>query len=270
MAKAKQAQKGPKPTFEVRLVGEGISPEAITLRQVGDALSAIQDIASGRDPFEQSSVPAEKGIGLVDVSRGSAVFSCVARSPNEALENLALIGQMLRDIETIDFAEQAGRLVAALQPIQNLCDVARIVGCEIEVRANSQTIFSLQPPVYQQLSRRLLVTGETTIVGRVQRVGGATGMKCALRIDGRRKLLYCNVKDRKLVRRLGQKLYEPIAATGIATWISRTWRLRSFTISDFSQPRLGDVDEMFASLRAAGLDAWDHVDIDETLREMRN
>jgi hypothetical protein len=42
----------PQPTFLVRFVGDNISPELIPLRAVNKALSAVQDIAVGRDPFE--------------------------------------------------------------------------------------------------------------------------------------------------------------------------------------------------------------------------
>ena len=131
-------------------------------------------------------------------------------------------------------------------------------------------MFSVREDDYQRVSDRLFVTGETTIVGTVQRAGGATEMKCLLRVPGRRRLLYCGVNSQQLVRRLGQHLYEEIAAMGTAKWIHRTWRIHAFTINDFTQPRLGSVPEAIQELRSAGLSAWDEVgDPEKYIRELR-
>lgn len=80
-----RSKKKAQPTFEVRFVGPGLSLEKIPLRAVSDALSAVPDLAAGRDPFETAHVPAELSIGLVDVRQGSAVYSCVARAPRLTL-----------------------------------------------------------------------------------------------------------------------------------------------------------------------------------------
>ena len=68
-------------TFVVRFVGPDVAPERIPLRAVTDALSAVQDLASGRDPFETQHVPPDKGIGLIRVRGGSARYFCVLARP---------------------------------------------------------------------------------------------------------------------------------------------------------------------------------------------
>lgn len=270
MAKRRRVSResGLRPTFEVRFVGPGVDPGEIPLRAVSDAMSAIQDLASGRDSFETASVPQEKSISLVDVRKGSAIYSCVSRAPDEALANLSRVGAILSGDG--DFAD-SDELVVALRPIQYLSDVARHIGCQIEVSVGvGETLMVVARNDYERISKRLLLTGETTIIGDVKRVGGATGMKCALRVPGRRKLLFCDVQNRNLVRRLGQHLYETIVATGQAVWIHRSWRVLRFTISDFTQPNLGDPSETIAELRAAGLSAWDEIDDPEGyLAELR-
>lgn len=130
--------------------------------------------------------------------------------------------------------------------------------------------FSISEGDFTRLSKTLLLKGETTVVGRIERAGGVTGMKCLLRVPGRRRALYCDVESRALVRRLGQHLYETIAATGSAVWIHRSWRIYKFTIRDFSQPQLGDGEQALEALRRAGLDAWDKVaDPAALMEEMR-
>ncbi|MGA9057839.1 MAG: hypothetical protein WB763_15150 [Terriglobia bacterium] len=249
----------PKATFEVRLVGPELAPERMPLRAVNDVLSAIQDLASGRDPFDLPRVPVEKSISLARIRSGSAVYTCVARSPREARSNLARVGKLL-SCGNGEGIEDDG-LIAALRPIELLSDVARTVNCQIEIalKKAAPPLFTIAMDAYQRISEKLLLTGETTVIGRVERAGGATSMRCLLRIPGRRRGLYCGVAGRKLVQRLGQHLYEEIAATGTATWIHRTWRIYRFTIRDFTQPRLGNPREALEELRRAGLEAWDNI-----------
>ena len=164
-------------------------------------------------------------------------------------------------------------LVAALRPIESLSNVARSIDCRIEVNLIGQQrppFFVIEEDSFQRISGRLLLSGATTVVGTVERTGGATSMRCLLRVPGRRHLLYCTVESKDLVRRLGQHLYEQIAATGAATWIHRTWRIYQFTIRDFTQPQLGDPSEALGQLHNAGLKAWDRIsDPGGFIRELR-
>jgi len=258
---AKKNQK-PEATFEVRFVGPDLKPEKLPLRAVNDVLSAVQDLASGRDPFEQQQVPQEKSIGLLSIRRGSAVYNCVARSPSEALNNLCVVASFLTDQGDDDDGDDS--LIAALKPIETLSQVARSIGCKVEVNLpgkSRQPIFAVQGHEYERLSSKVLLKGDTTVVGTVERVGGATEMRCLMRVPGRRRLLYCDVKNKDLVRRLGEHLYEQIAATGTAVWIHSSWRVYQFEIHDFTQPRLGPKPlESISDLRKAGLSAWDAIE----------
>jgi hypothetical protein len=265
------ASDSPQPTFSVRFVGDDIAPERIPLRAVNDALSAVQDIASARDPFEMGRVPPEKSIGLLDVRRGSAIYSCVARAPDEAKRNLSRFAAVLTDNGETD--AESDLLVSVLSSIQSLSEVAKSNRCRIEIDlldGPQRFTFSVSEGDFTRLSKSLLLKGDTTVVGKIERAGGVTGMKCLLRVPGRRRALYCNVQSRDLVRRLGQHLYETIAATGSAVWIHRSWRIYKFTIHDFSQPQLGDGEQALKELRRAGLDAWDNVaDPAALMEEMR-
>jgi hypothetical protein len=268
MASKKKAS----PTFEVRFVAADLVPEEIPLRAFSDALSAVQDLASGRDPFETAHVPQEKGIGLLDVRRGSVVYRCVSHAPDEARANLSRVGVLLSSTGEEGMEEDG--LVNALRPIESLSEVARSIPCRIEVALldrQQPPLFVVEEDAFKRISGRLLLSGDTTVIGEVKRVGGTTRTRCALRVPGRRHILYCDVQSNDLGRRLGQHLYEEIAATGTAVWIHRTWRIYRFTIKGFTQPQLGDPSEAMEQLRNAGLKAWDQIaDPDALIRELRS
>lgn len=253
----------PEPTFEVRFVASHVHPEKMPLRAVSDALSAVQDLACGRDSFDTSHVPLDKSIGLIDVKRGSAVYSCVAQAPTEALDNLSRVGNLLATYgETLDPA-MTEQLIVALSPIRSLSEIAKAIGCSVEIvvlKPERRQLLTIGEDDYTKLSKKLLVSGESSIYGKIERVGGATEMRCLMRIPGRRRLLYCDVKNRDLVRRLGQHLYENVVADGTATWLLRSWRVVKFTINGFSLPKFGNPTDTIHELRSAGMDAWDNID----------
>lgn len=256
-------------TFEVRFSGGGVCPESVTLRAVNDTLNAVQDLASGRDPYETPRVDYGKGIGLVDVLRGSAVYRCVSREPGPAISNLRQTGRLIERIDESGNVEHAERLESVLNPIRALSEVARSLDCRIEVREtrSKQPFFAIDKDAFNRISEGMFVEGDTTIIGDVKRVGGATGMKCALRIVNRTKLLYCDVANSSLVRRLGQCLYQSVAARGEVVWIQPSWRIYSFNIMDFTQPTLGNPRQALETLRRAGLDAWDEYGTSEAIVE---
>ena len=250
-------------TLEIRFDAAGLEPEKIPPRILYDALSAIQDLASARDSWITPRVAPEKSIGLIGVRRGSAIYECVSRDPSGAMKNLLKVSALLAATVIPEGQEGTDELIAILRPIKVLSDVAKQVGCRLEIslgnRLKMEPVFTVQSDAYEQLSKSLFLTGETTVIGHVERVGGATEMKCLLRVPGRRRLLYCNLGNKQLARRLGEHLYQKIVAQGQATWLHRTWRIVQFRINDFSQPSLGDADEAISDLRNAGLNAWDKI-----------
>jgi hypothetical protein len=267
------AVKKPNPTFNVRFVKEGLSPDKVPWRAVSEAISAVQDLASGRDPLEMRVVPPDKTIGLLNVRRGSAVYSCISHDPDEARQNLRLVGRVLANSENESGME--AQMVRTLKPIERLSEVAKSLGCRLEVALASKPkdpVFTVAKDDFAKLSTRLFLEGETTIIGIVKRVGGQTDMKCALTVPGRRHLLYCDVqgKGTEIIRELGKRLYEEIAAHGKAVWIHSSWHIYRFTIRSFTQPRLGNAKAVVDKLRGAGLSAWDSIsDPDAYIQELR-
>ena len=69
------------------------------------------------------------------------------------------------------------RLVAALRPIRVLSEVAKTIKGHVEIALNKKSapLFSVASNAYQRISGRLLIAGETVVVGQLQRIGGATG-----------------------------------------------------------------------------------------------
>jgi len=263
--------KKPPPLFEVLFDGPGIYPEKIPLRSLVTTLSAIQRLAAGSALIEEDEAEEdeaeedkereqEESLRLLDVKRGSAIFQISAPTtsdPKPALERLRLVGDFLEnredDVENIDYA---------LSPIKDLSATARRLNCTITLRepGRDKLILALfEPTSYESISKLLLVEGETSFVGTVQRVGGATGVRCGLRVGFQKRMLICRVPEKDVARTIGKRLYEDVVVHGTANWLKKSWKMISFTIKSVTQPAQGSILEAFDELREAGGKSWDAI-----------
>lgn len=256
------SSKRPPAVFEALFEGAGIYPESIPMGVLAHTLAAVQRLASGLDSVDKA-MP-DGNIGLVKVKRGSAVFQFTAPTPELALTHLRETGTVLRN------PEQIGERDYMLNPVEDLSAVARSLGCTIVLRKsgdNHAVLARIGPDSYADIAEKLLIKGDTTITGKVMRVGGAVENKCGLRIPSRPRMLYCRVGTRSVARKLGQKLYEVVVVQGTAVWLKTNWRIAHFTINEVYQPKMKSASETIEALRNAGGAGWDEIDDPEKYLE---
>jgi hypothetical protein len=208
--------KPPDTVFEV--VFKGIYPERIPLGTLSRILSAIQRLASGTDLDEDDEQPIVTGapgnqIQLLGVKRGSAVYRFAGEAAEQVVGRLRLVGDVLAT------PERLGENDYVLGPLERISTSAKTLGCEVLVRKpgrDGSILATIGPKSYEEMARSIFVKGETSVIGNVQRVGGATEMRCALRVATQQRLLYCRVKTEPTARKLGDCLYKDVSVTGEA------------------------------------------------------
>lgn len=240
--------------------GPGIYPELIPLGVLSRALTAVQRLAAGPEVLEDEEgeelTPTEK-IGLLQVKRGSAVYQIATRQGELAIANLRESGRVLENPDSIGDRE------FMLSPLDELSAVSRSLDSPIILREPGKQgaiLARIVPTSYADVSKKLLIRGDTSIFGRIERVGGATEVKCGLRVVGRPRMLFCKVATSETARKLGQKLYEHVVVRGSASWLKTVWRVVAFTIHEVHQPRLKPGPEMIDALRSAGGSDWDKIE----------
>ncbi len=259
-------QKSPPTSFEIHFGGSGISPEVIPFRVLARALAAVQRLVSDSEPDEELSTDdttEDSDLHLLDVRRGSATYPVYAERQPEALDRLKQTGLVLQD------PQHADEMPYVLSPIEDLSAIAKSLGCIIEFRLpgkGNDILATITPDSYRSLEGSVFVSGETTISGRVERVGGATELHCGLRVQQQsERMLICRVESTDVARQLGQHLYDDVIVSGEATWYRRNWRLRSFSIRSMHQLKRGSILEAIGALRGAGGSAWNNVEDPEKL-----
>jgi len=170
---------------------------------------------------------------------------------------LRIAGEVLND------PEQVGHNDYVINPIERLSATARALECSIIVKVpgpNSRILARIEPTSFETIAKALFVKGDTSLTGEVKRVGGATQMRCALRVPFQHRLLFCRVANADVARQLGDALYKKVVVQGKAQWIKGTWRVHGFRIEAVKQLKRASLRKSLEALRAAGGEGWDKVD----------
>jgi len=252
--------KSPTPNFIVKFLGKGIYPERIQFRHLNDTLNAVQRLAIRRSiptNDENEDQPHDLTITLLKVVRGSAQYVCITNR-SDAVQRLRGAVSAIRNPSKRP--NLASRLIS---PLKILSKVAETLECEIEIWSaeSKKRIYMFNGKSYELFSKNYLLRGETTLEGKVMRVGGAGKLRCALRIPRRPRLLYCDVPNENLIRELASRLYDNVTVHGIADFLQGGyWRIVGFEIQGFNQRKELNVSSVLKDLYDAGGSYWDDVD----------
>ena len=237
-------------TLDVVFTGDAISPETVPLRTAAEAIAQVQRIAYGEEEVEGGS----EGMRLVRVDRGSAIYACAATDATFILDHLR------STFASIASRQFDSSFASRLRPLRELSLIARRLDCCIEVRdpdIDDGVVARIEPDTFDGLRDSLLVSARRTIAGNVQRVGGATGKRCALRVPFQSKLLYCSVGQEAVARRLGQLLYRDVVVTGDCTWYRENqFAILDFKITDLQMPDSTNMLEALDAIRSLAGDTW--------------
>jgi hypothetical protein len=258
------------PDFVMRFPDHGIKPWIVPMRQLTRALNAVQRlIEHTEDGAEDEEAGVEepghpkKPLHLLGVTSGSAAYKVSAPDHVGALRTISQTGAGLEHPSTAEWDPES------LSAIEDLSEVAKSVGCDIEFSTpgkDGQVLAKITPLSYESISRLAFVTGESTVCGYLERVGGATEMHCGLRFSSQpEKMVICRVATDELIRRLGQHVYEDVRVSGTVTWYRKTWRIKRVEVRNFEPAKSGSILQALEHIYDAGGKAWDDVDDPESL-----
>ena len=266
----------PKPDFEIQLVAQGMRPWGVPMRALARALNAVQRLMEPMDEDEiqdeqkqpEKVIASASPLHLIGVVSGSARYKVSANDPERTVKTLAEAGRALKNPDNEDWS------VDLLSPIEELSNIAKSLGCAIEFKQpgkDGEVFVTIESNSYAILAKTAFVTGESSVYGYLERVGGATDQRCGLRLPTQlKKMIYCTVQTEELVRRLGQHIYENVLVSGIVTWFRKGWRVKHICVTDFEPSKSGSILETLDRIYEAGGKAWDDIDDPEALiAEMR-
>jgi len=188
------ARRKPDPAFFVRLDGPGVRPWGVPMRSLARVLQAIQRLVSEQDEedatveegMECATAPDDRrrGLHLLDIKSGSAVYKVAAGDPGLAIDVIRRTGEAIRRPQSSDWQG------STLSAVEELSEVAKSLGCTIELVTagdprHEAVLATIRPDTYSEIEGTAFIKGGTSVLGRIERVGGATARHCGLRLPDR-------------------------------------------------------------------------------------
>ncbi|AFN73830.1 hypothetical protein MROS_0587 [Melioribacter roseus P3M-2] len=254
-----------KDIFELRFAGDDIKPENIRAKDLAEVISAFEDsllkliLKDNRELNEEKII-----IGLVDVENGSAKLKFKSTIPEITLSALLLIST---SISKNDFSQLPSSSIRSLKTIS---DFTKKRNCVAEFRANpleEKPLASINKETSIEIPDTHYIIGETSIYGRVERVGGVKP-KVMIRLTDN-NLISCDVSE-EVAKKLGQNLYKMIGFVGKAKWLAENYSLENFEIEDVIEYEetslLQGLDELSSLIGEYWSDVDNVVDVISSMR----
>lgn len=216
---------------EIRLHAEGITPDKISSRDVGELIAAVEQMLAplvAEDNVALGLDEREVIVGLAFIKRGSYILQF--ETPHEA-EVAHAYQRIAMSIETGHYAGLPGKTVDALKKIRGAARKYRTDVEFWEANGTLQQLATVNTNTQIDVETHRL-QGKTTLYGTVVRIGGEDPPRVTLRLlDGRS--VTCRVTQRdqfRVARQLGAKLYQTVGVRGTAFWDMQDMKLVDFLV----------------------------------------
>jgi hypothetical protein len=251
----------PKPEFDVRIAGAGVSPETVRAGDLAALLihleRSVHQVMGIRG--EVSGVP----LSLVRIEQGSdrLTFGVMATA-------VSAVVAITVAIKTGDYADIP---LGAHKSLRELSELVSRREWLVEFEQDKdlgirRAVISANSEVPDP--RSMTTRGTTTIFGECVMVGGASDTRARIRLRATGQLLSIDMTE-ELCKELAPRLYEDVAIEGEAFWRQRDRQIVAFRATRIADYRPGSLDEGFREMAGAAHGRWDDVDAEEYVRLLR-
>lgn len=244
--------------FAIELRGVGVVPESVLFRDIAELLLDI-DVALGSvaevDGLVDRRGPSLRLVG-VEIGSDRRVVAVDAR----------LVPSFVRMAQAVASGSLASLPQRARQRLEGAARREAARGREIRLVPSPEHGVP-EALLVSPANAAVQVEEVTTLYGRCVRVGGETRPTAQIRVlNG--ELLTVSVTQ-SVVLELGRRLLQEVGLEGVATWAFPENRLVAFEANSVLPFEDGPLLDAFADLAASADGAWDGVDADAYVAELR-
>jgi hypothetical protein len=249
--------------IRIRLAGQDVAPGAVRSRDLAEIISSAEDAIASivvRDNPELRK--DEIVVGLMSIDEGSVSLQFATTLPQLVLPAYS---QMAQSIQKDDYEHLPPDSINSLQ---NMTAFSRRRNCQLEFYADDGGRDPLAVITPQTVITPIpLMTGLTTIHGKVIRVGGRKPRLMIELPDG--QSVFCEI-GYELARQLGQRLYSWVGLWGTAKWRSNDLSLQEFRVEQVTQYEDTPLTQAMASLSEAAGEYFEGIeDVQRYVSELR-
>lgn len=248
-------------TFILRVAGDDVTPDRLPLRDLAQLLTLIHSALDYVSPSSDESDDLQKTVFSLATIKKSGSTS-VAIACNDEEEGRRSFDALTKLVNARFVSDQAKRYSRGFQ------EASRKFRAPIEFREDelSKPVATIFPDEHTD-APVAVITGDTSIYGKLLRVGGADPRAMLRMDDGTTRIMKVSAS---FARQLAPFLYREIGLYGTAKWETEQWRLIDFDPKKLLDYEQTSAIEAFKELaEASGPDAWEGVDVTKAIAELR-
>ncbi len=260
--------------FEVRLVGEHLTPDKMSSRDVGLLISSVEQMIASivsRDNPALGIDEKDVVVGLASVHEGSYVLGFETVYESEAVRAYTTVTNA---IATSNFRNLPTSSIEAVKQIRTITRKYR-TNTEFWLHNGQLTQLATVKPEMPIETEVFALKGKTTLYGTVVRIGGEDPPRVTIRLVNNNQLFNCNILNRRgtglaIARQLGQRLYTRVGLRGTAHWNPNDMSLDYFVVEEITEYRGTGIAQALESLREVAGHYYEAVsDIDAFISDAR-
>jgi len=247
----------------VKLSGEGVSLDNLNASELAEFITAHEKalLAEMRKDLENQISDEDATLSLVAIREGSIqlVFNSHHANLHAAFKDIchSIINQTIDKLsnKTQEYLKTIKKIVKKHGMTAEFYDTQGVTAF-----LTSETPMPVDDIIY--------IMGETTLYGRVERVGGKTPKVCLML--GNNETIICEIKE-SLAIELANYLYQWVSVFGQAKWNSSNYSIESFKILGINKEfQAMPLSEAFQHLSQEIGHYYDEIDPIEYVQAMRD
>lgn len=213
--------------IQLRLSGKHIEPGLVKSRELADILTSVEEMIASILVREDLSIKKEDVVvGLTEISGGSIKLKF------SSIKQAAAVSALMIAASAVTGGNFENLPRSSVTSLQTIASFARKHNCLAELMTLEPECTVAKITSETEIYFRPTIIGETTIYGRILRVGGKTPRAMIETLEG--ELIYCDL-DVELAKQLGQKLYKLVSLSGVAKWDAHDLILEDFYIKKMGE-----------------------------------
>lgn len=253
----------PENFIEVSFSGEGVKPNSVKASDIADILKAVEDMVEAQVFRDHPEIDKDQVIlGFVSIKGDSVDLKFV--SPIEGIV-FPIFQGIGKAVTANDYRDLPTGSIEALDKIVTFSRKKQCVAELVTSDGHRRVLATITPNIV--FEKRARLSGETTVYGRVVRVGGKDPKAMVELLNG--QTIYCETTE-AIARKLGTRLYTNVGLSGLARWDAESLQLQQFTITDVTPyEELPLEDAMNQLAKAVGTYYSDVHDADKYITDIR-
>ncbi|MBC6418989.1 MAG: hypothetical protein GDA44_09480 [Prochloron sp. SP5CPC1] len=250
-------------SVKLLLTGEGMIPGKVRSKDLAEVIGSIEEavitvVMSSHPELDKNAVI----LGLKSIEDGSVGLAFSPSVPEYTLDAARTIGAsiMTKRFNLLPYS--------TLEPLKSLARFAKSKDCNIEIiERNGREVSLATITPETKIPEVVLIPGETTLYGKITRVGGENPNIRLKTFDG--QSVSCSASQ-ALAKIAGKRLYQEVGLHGIGKFNPETFNLETFEATHFADYSPTDPSEALNRLREIAGEAFDRIpDLNAYFEELR-